>query len=424
MLQKELLDIIEKNWEGQVEFLAELVKTPSVFLNQEGEYAVQMLCAEKLKEIGLEVNILNTDYERLETLQGCSLAEWSYEGRPQVISVLPSGSGDGHSLHINGHTDVVPVGNRSKWKHDPFGAQIEDGWMFGRGTGDMKAGVTAGIYAVKTLVDAGIKLKNDVYISTVLEEEVGGNGTRTVLDQGYVGDACACLDAYDKLYAGHFGLLWMRLKVFGRPGHPMEAQNTISALDKANYLISKLRDYEEKMNLPENKHPAFAGCEHPVNLVVGKINGGVWPSMTIEEIDVEMRIGIYPGTTAEQNMAKLEDVIKKACDEDDFLRDNPAELTFPSLRVEGVVTPLDDELSTQFAKSYKKALGRDVVVNHHFLGAADGRLWPLYYGKPSLLYGVNGKNYHGYDECVELGSMKETTIAYAQFIMDWCGVEN
>ena len=98
-------------------------------------------------------------------------------GRTCVAGRL-RGPGGGRSLHLTGHVDVVPVESEERWTHDPWGGEIAEGRMWGRGAGDMKAGIAAYLVAVEALQATGAELRGDLLFTSVIEEECGGNGMR------------------------------------------------------------------------------------------------------------------------------------------------------------------------------------------------------------------------------------------------------
>lgn len=113
---------------------------------------------------------------------GCQLDRWdappmSFQEHPIMVGKLP-GSGGGRSMALNGHVDVVPAGELSSWHHDPWGGEVSDGKLWGRGACDMKGGVAAMIQALKIVRDCGFRLKGDAYVHVVSDEEVVGFGSR------------------------------------------------------------------------------------------------------------------------------------------------------------------------------------------------------------------------------------------------------
>ena len=128
--------------------------------------------------------------------------------------MLP-GSGGGRSLTFNGHIDVVPATPEHHWTHDPWGAEIADGRMYGRGAADMKAGVVAMLGAVRALRDAG--LRGDIRIETVIEEECTGNGAAACRARGPRTDAALIPEPFDHAaLEAQVGVLWARVTIDGQ----------------------------------------------------------------------------------------------------------------------------------------------------------------------------------------------------------------
>ena len=140
-----------------------------------------------------------------------------FEDRPNLLGML-KGEGNGKSLMLSGHIDVVQRG--SKWTYDPFAGTVEDGNIYGRGACDMKGGIAAMTMAVKAIREAGLKLKGDVKIGTVVDEEAGGMGTLALVAAGNRADACIITEPTDLQIAPLCrGILWGKLVIEGRAGH-------------------------------------------------------------------------------------------------------------------------------------------------------------------------------------------------------------
>jgi acetylornithine deacetylase len=140
-----------------------------------------------------------------------------FRGRPSLAATLP-GSGGGRSLLLLGHVDVVSAGDG--WTVDPFGAERRDGTIYGRGTADMKAGLTATVAALEVLRIAGVRLRGDVTLASVVDEEAGGMGTLALVDRGYRADGAIIPEPTDLHVAPLCrGIVWGRLTIPGRAGH-------------------------------------------------------------------------------------------------------------------------------------------------------------------------------------------------------------
>ncbi|MDA0748701.1 MAG: M20 family metallopeptidase, partial [bacterium] len=111
------------------------------------------------------------------TLESWLAPPMSFPEHPILVGTL-KGTGGGPSIALNGHVDVTPTGDTAAWQHDPWGGEIHDGKLWGRGACDMKGGVAAMLQAVKIIQDCGYRLKGDVYAHIVSDEEVVGFGSR------------------------------------------------------------------------------------------------------------------------------------------------------------------------------------------------------------------------------------------------------
>src|SRR5262249_49066616 len=143
-------------------FAAEMVRIPTV--NPPGDvYAdCARLIGERLARFGYEVEYLAADGRPEHT-----------PSHPRVnVMGVRKGEGGGPTLHLNGHLDGVPAG--AGWTVDPFGGLLRDGRLYGRGTGDMKAGLASAIYAAEAVRHAGVRLPGTVEVSGTVDEESGG----------------------------------------------------------------------------------------------------------------------------------------------------------------------------------------------------------------------------------------------------------
>src|SRR5262249_2357627 len=133
-MRRNIVEMIDASRDKAVKFLQRMVSIPSV-TGDEG--AIQTFLADYFKEIGLDVDMWETDWDALKKHPGYIPVERGYKGRPNIVATW-KGTGGGKSLLLNGHVDVIPVGNREGWSDDPWSARIKDGRIYGRGSCDMK----------------------------------------------------------------------------------------------------------------------------------------------------------------------------------------------------------------------------------------------------------------------------------------------
>jgi acetylornithine deacetylase len=150
-----------------LDFLSRMVQHKS-YSQTEGERTLAAWMAEQMRGLGLEVELTPVEADRVNAI-----------GRLR-------GSGGGKSLMFNGHIDTNPV--TEGWTVDPWGGKVDDKFIYGIGVSNMKSGDAAYFCAVKTLVDAGVKLRGDVLLTYVVGELQGGVGTVAMVKQGYRAD--------------------------------------------------------------------------------------------------------------------------------------------------------------------------------------------------------------------------------------------
>ncbi|TIU33345.1 MAG: M20/M25/M40 family metallo-hydrolase, partial [Mesorhizobium sp.] len=177
-----ILSAVDDGFARQVALLQELVRFPS----QRGEeHAAQSFMAAAFEADGYAVDMWRVDVDAVRDLPGFSPVAVSYDDAFNVVATHTPRNATGRSLILNGHIDVVPTGPLDRWVRDPYDPVIEDGWMHGRGAGDMKAGLSACLYALTALRSLGYQPAANVYLQSVVEEECTGNGALACLQRGY-----------------------------------------------------------------------------------------------------------------------------------------------------------------------------------------------------------------------------------------------
>ncbi|MCP4165379.1 MAG: ArgE/DapE family deacylase [Chloroflexi bacterium] len=273
-LIRQILESVDAGYDAQLEFLHELIKYPS----QRGQEATaQDFMATALRSRGYDVDRWQIQLEDIQHLPGFSPAHVSYENAWNVVGAHRPRQAKGRSLILNGHIDIVPTGPLDMWSQPPYEPTIEQGWMYGRGAGDMKAGLSANLFAVDALARIGYRPAADVYQQSVIEEECTGNGALACLQRGYGADAAIITEPYnDMLGIAQVGVIWLQVEVRGHPAHAAFASQGFNAIEASYPLIAALHDLEARWNA--DKHPAYEQIEHPIHFVVSRIEGGDWTS--------------------------------------------------------------------------------------------------------------------------------------------------
>jgi acetylornithine deacetylase len=252
-------DAIDDGWPEQLGFLRALITQRSVLGNTNDAMEV---AEPLLRELDMQVKRLPLDLDKLREQPGFSPPNWSYDGLYNLVGRL-SGASGGRSLVLNGHLDVVPSTPDDHWTHDPWGGEVEAGLMYGRGAADMKSGVTAMLFAVRGLREAGVELAGDVLAQLVIDEECTGNGTLACLASGAVGDACIIPEPYGlSMVAAQPGVLWARITVQGRAAHAGSASGAVNSAEKTFLVLQALREGEMEVNQEPHRKDE-AGSEYP-----------------------------------------------------------------------------------------------------------------------------------------------------------------
>ena len=192
---------------------------------------------------------------------------------------------------LNGHIDVVGPGS-APWRHGPFSGVIEDGYVHGRGSVDMKGGVVAALHALAELREGE---RPEVVLQAVGSEEDGGLGTFAALERDAAFDACVITEptGYEVVCA-QAGALTFRTTVRGRAAHAAMRLEGRSALDRYVGLHLAIQAHERALNR-DVEHPAMRALALPYPISIGVIEGGEWSSSVPDRVVVEGRLGVPLG---------------------------------------------------------------------------------------------------------------------------------
>ena len=394
------------------------------------ESEVQDYLEARLRALGLEVN------------------RWEQEvGRPNLVAVR-RGTGGGKSLAFNGHIDVVPVGSESLWDYDPWGGELADGKLYGRGTVDMKAGVAAFIAAAQAIIEADIELKGDLQLHIVVDEEAGGfAGTRDVIKRGYRADGVIVAEPTSgRIDAAEGGLSWVRVTILGKSAHAgwrfaqiypqadADAENAegVNAIEKGVKFVQAVREFEREWALSRH-HPLMPPGIATIN--PGVFVGGVGlgedglpqvtsnPAMIPDVCVIDFDFKYLPTETFDQVRQEFEAFVAAFARTDRWLKDHPPKVEWHLLNIDfpPFSTPPGHPLieavrSTHQALNIKTELtGKRAVTDAAFYAGA---------GMTPIVLGPAGAGLHGENEYVTVDSLVEMSKVFAGVILRWCGAAN
>ncbi len=411
---------VESHFATQVEWLTKLVGFPTL---RGEESPCQDWLARDFAARGWSVDRYSLADVDMAHLPGFSpVMDTDYARAVQVVATIRSPEQRGRSLILQGHVDVVPEGPRDMWQSPPFAATVRDGRLYGRGAGDMKAGVSAMVFALGALRHLGYGPASDVYLQTVTEEECTGNGALSTLARGYRADACLIPEPTgQRILRGTVGVMWFRLKLRGRPVHVSRSEEGTNAILSAFALIEAIREFTRKLNERARSHPWFGKIQNPVKFNPGKIKGGDWASSTPSWCEVDCRIAVLPGMSLEAFRKELSQVIMDAAKRDSFLGNNLPEIIWNGFQADEYVLEPGSDFENAMRAAHRAVMTEEPAESI-LPAVTDCRFYGRYYDIPSLAYGPASTDGHGFDESVELESLKKATIVIARFISEWCGL--
>jgi acetylornithine deacetylase len=404
---------IDRREEELITIVGELVRRPSL-LGQEAQ--AQAYVADHLRASGLTVDTWDLDEELKRHPEGGDSGV-PFAGRPNVAGRL-KGAGGGRSLILNGHIDVVSPEPVSAWTYDPWGAEIVGNRMYGRGAFDMKSGVALNLFLARVIRELDIPLAGDVIIHSVIEEECTGAGALAASLRDRADAALVTEPECGGFTHAHLGVLWFRVAVTGKSWHAMQAWQGVNAIVKTMPIIQALLDFEARLN--EHQHPLWRDIEHPINLNIGVIQGGDWPSTVPGACELRCRLSFYPGQTVAEMRSAVEAVIEEAAEADPWLREHRPTVSYDGFKSSGSTVSLAEPLVQLLGAHHRRVTSQSM---HSLVGTSinDMRYYN-FVGIPAGCYGASGANGHAADEWLDLTSLLPTAKVIGGFVVEWCGV--
>jgi succinyl-diaminopimelate desuccinylase len=322
--------------------------------------------------------------------------------RASVLARL-KGQGKAPALVYNGHLDTVPVG-AEKWRHEPFGGEMAEGRIWGRGAADMKGGLAAMMAAMKALAEAGVPLRGDLILAATAGEEIDSLGAKEVaqmLSREPLQALFISEPTYNEIYIAEKGVFWVEIETFGKTAHgsmPDRGRNAILMMVK---IIQEL----EKLKSPHQTHPVLGGFTRSINTLSGGIKTNVVPDHC--EATIDMRT--VPGQEHPAILRQVENILQDLGRKDpDFkatvkpIIDHPSVETSPSEPVLRKFSSLVAEMTGQ----------KTVLKGANYFSDAVGFLPVL--KVPLILFGPGEPGQaHQPNEHVEISKLVEAARIFA-----------
>jgi acetylornithine deacetylase len=406
----EILEFARERRHLLQDFLMELIRMPSIH-GKEAE--VQTFASAAFADLGLKVEEMPIpEGLRRDPEYTSPEDEIPYEGRPNLaISLGPGDPGKG--LVINTHSDVVPA----KGWSEAFSPVVTRGELVGRGAVDCKGHMGALYLLALMLQEHGVKLERGLELQMVIEEEIGGNGSLSLIRQGHAGNAAIVLEGTDlTICPANRGAIWFRATVEGKAVHMARKFDGVSALDQAMELIGLLYDYEGRLTEESRGQELFEEYEHPVQVNIGRLESGDWPATVPAMAVLEGGVGFLPNRDLATIRSDLEELPSKG---GAWLASN-ARIEFHRLHNDAYRIPPDHPLVTGLCRSMGN-LGREPRVRG-MIASCDARLFNRVGGVPTVVFGSGGIDQaHSKGERVRLEDLELEAGVLFDFVCRWCG---
>ena len=407
---REILDAVAALEGEMFELLVRLVEAPTTLGNEEPGQAIM---EEAFRELaGLEPRDIPMDAEALRAHPSAAPFDWEVTEKRNVVADWPAAGSGGRSLVVNGHVDVVGPASEKLWRTAPFAATRDGDWLYGRGAGDMKAGLAAIVGAVAALRRLGLAPLAPVQLQSVVEEECGGNGALQCLMAGHTADAAVIPEPYPGFIpTAQVGVLWFHVDIAGVPAHVADAQDGFNAIEAAAMVARELHVLEEELNA---EPPApFDSIAHPINFNLGVLSGGDWPSTVAAECTFSCRIATYPGRSIDELKERVEDAVARAAP-------STATVRYSGFANEGTSVDDHEPIVQALAAAWRGATGEPAATGPT-TATTDVRAFATA-GVPAACIGPLAERIHGVDERVYVPSVVQTAQVLALLVRDWCGL--
>jgi succinyl-diaminopimelate desuccinylase len=397
-----------------VRFLQQLVRLRTVNPPGENYGEITALLAATLRELGLKVRRVRVP----RSTQRRTQPELLDHPRYNVIGFWDAGARQ--TLHFNAHFDVVPVSGR--WRHgSPFSGRVEDGWIHGRGTSDMKGAIASIVFALKALRATGTRPNFNVEVSFTADEETDSTlGTGWITRQGRLRADYAIVGEGgegDSVCCGHNGVVWLNVRVHGKAAHGSIPHRGINALEKMAALVLALDGYKRILARRKFRTPDGKVMIPTLNL------GGVFSAGEGGKINTVPAAASF---SIDRRVLPVETVAAAERELRAFLRRAAARI--PQCRI--TIEKVSENHScfrapaTPFAAALRRSVARVRRRPARFCvatGFNDMHFFAHELGLPTLGYGPGGRNYHAVDERARIKDLIEAAAIYCDLLTTFRG---
>jgi succinyl-diaminopimelate desuccinylase len=356
-------------------------------------------------------------------------------GKEPFVNVVArvKGAKPGRRIVFNGHLDTFPAGDTSLWTVDPFGGEVKDGRLYGRGAVDMKGGIAASIMAFKLLAQVREAWSGELVLTLAADEETMGTWGSDYLLKTIPharGDALICGDAGSPkvIRFGEKGMLWLELAASGRASHGAHVHLGSNALDLLIQAIQRVQSLAgQSTNTPGEVALAIrqaSSVSEPlagkgetnvltaVTVNLGYLHGGTSLNLVPAQAKAALDIRLPVGTSVEEVSRRISEMLSSLPDIEYRIL----------VRHDPTYSDPNGELFKLLIKNGTETMGFPPVVNMR-VGGSDTRIFRSH-GIPSAVYGCTPHNMGGPNEYVTLEDLQTVFSVHALTAFDFLSTQH
>jgi len=412
---------VDKHQDQTIELLQRLIRinTANPYCGDataSSEEEGQLALLPVLEQMGAKVNMFDCPDDIYDRMGIIGPKARCFKDRPNLVAELKFGDGPKRVM-LMGHMDTV---GGADMEIEPFGGEVKDGKVWGRGTSDCKGGLASGVAAMQALLPLADQLDGTLIFESVVDEECNGSGAGTLAccDAGYAADVCISLDGNDlTITRGCNGCLTADVHVEGLAGHAARGTG-VNAIDKGMIVKHAIDRFKEAR---ETAHP---DCKLNLGIFQAGVHPAVVPAkawlslnMVYDIAEAVQADGKGLGYGAAEIRVAFEEAIAEACRADEWLAEHPAQVEW----VKDLIpfeTPEDADAIAGLRAAGAKALGRDIPV-HWMVAWSDVAYLPRFANTPALLFGPGvGETCHAPVEYVPIENLTGCAKAVAAYAFE------
>jgi acetylornithine deacetylase len=352
-----------------------------------GEFEIAAYVADALERLGLEVS--------------------RHEPQPGRVSIVGrlKGTGPGRSLMLNAHLDTVDTAGME----DPFGAEIRDGRLYGRGAFDMKGGLAASMAAVKALAEAGCPHRGEVLVAAVADEEFASLGTEDLVTRCHSDAAIVTEPTALDVCLAHKGFAWIEVTTFGRAAHGSRFDLGIDANMRMGRVLAGLDTLEQELRA-RPAHPLVG----PPSLHAATLAGGSGLSTYAPSCTLQIERRTIPGERIGQVTGEIEAILRREAGRDPAFK--------AELKVLLVREPFEVAADAPIVRALTGAAEAVLRRRPSYIGQTpwmDAALLAAA-GVETVVMGAAGAGAHAKEEWVDLHSVHQLAACLAEAAVRYC----